>query len=198
SGPLGSTPPAVSNKVPHAPATEAEARRVTEASQKLLEANPHLTPRPVFITLGVDHEEVFYVGTSLVYITEGLSRRCASEAQLAAVLAMELGRMVAERERLASPDARQAASRQPPRAPVGTDYREGFGGPDRTRQMELYKYDQERRQAPPPPMPSAAAVARGLLEKAGYAPGDLDAVAPLLRQAEAHVTLERQITGKAT
>ena len=106
--------------------------------------------------------------------------------------------MAAERERLTNPRMRQEGGRPPMDVPVGGDYRDMYGGPDQTRLMELYKYDHERRRpATPAPLPSADALARGYLQKAGYDPKELDAAVPLLREAEAHVALERQMTGQA-
>jgi hypothetical protein len=181
-----------------APATEAEGLRVDQVGKKILVANPQLNLHPLFLTLGVPEEEVFHQDTRSVYVTEGLSRQCKSEAQLAAVLCLELGRMAVERERLASPETRLAGGQPPPDLPIGTDYHETVGGPDRTRQMELYKYDRARhRPASAPPVPSADTLARALLQKAGYAPQELDAVASLLRAAEGHVALEKQFTGRA-
>jgi hypothetical protein len=182
--------------LPHAPATEAVAARVGEVGRKVLTANHELKQQPVFFTLGVEHEELFHQGDGQVYITEGLARKCKTEGQLAALLCMELGRMAVERERLASPAARQAASRPPADVPVGGDYRTSFGGPDQTRLMELYKYDSQKRKPDEPPLPRPEAVARAYLIRAGYSDQDLAAAAPLLRDAEDHVALEKQLTGK--
>ena len=99
--------------------------------------------------------------------------------------------MAAERERLATPDMRQSGGRAPIDVPVGTDYRDTYGGPDRTRQMELYKYDRERRRPSAPAAPDADALARAVLKKAGFAAHDLDGVVPLLKAAEEHVSIEK-------
>src|SRR5947209_12194190 len=179
-----------------APATEAEAKRVVLVGQKILAANPHQNPRPMIVTVGVEQEEIFHQGSGSVYSTEGLARQCKTEAQLAAVLCMELGRMAVEQERLAGPGMGPGGGQAPPDMPVG-DYREMFGGPDRTRQMELYKYDRARRPSTTSTAgPSADTLARGLLQKAGYASTELDNVAALLSKAEQHVALEQQFTGK--
>ena len=197
-GALGSSTsfsPSDALKLPHAPAAEAEDKRLNLVGAKVLAANPRLEMHPRFAALGAQHAEIFHQGEGMVYVTEGLARQCKTEGQLAAVLSMELARMAVERERLASPAARTAGSGPPADVPVG-DYRNSYGGPDLTRQMELYKYDHERRKQPETPLPRAEALARAFLVKAGYSEQDLAAAAPLLRDAEAHVALEKQFTGK--
>ncbi len=151
--------------------------------------------QPIFLPVVVPHEEVFHQGLGAIYITEGLSKRCVTEGQLAAVLCMELGKMAEERERLEA-SATKSSSPPPPDVAVGNDYRNGYGGPDLTRQMELYKYGPAKR--PPSPQIKAQELAKTLLLKAGYDEKDIETVAPLLRDAEDHVTIEKSMTGKGT
>jgi hypothetical protein len=180
----------------HAPNAEAEGKHVNVIGGKVLHADPQLKIRSIYFnTLGVASEEIFHHDDQ-VYITLGLAQKCRSDGQLAAVLSMELAKMTLEAERLAGPNARPGPPRPPPDLPVG-DYHDSFGGPDRTRQMELYKYDREKRKAAETPLPKAETLAKSYLLKAGYTEQDLFAVAPLLRLAESHVTLEKQITGKS-
>src|SRR5262249_14844483 len=126
-----------------------------------------------------------------ILITEKLARQCRTEGQLAAVLCFELGRVVSERAGAAAvvPDRGP-----PPDVPVGKDYGGAVGPPPATRLMGLAKYERKRERqknaAPPPP----ADLARQYLQKAGYPAADFDAVAPLLRAAEGHTSLEKQLT----
>src|SRR5262249_6094278 len=66
------------------PATEAEANRVANVGQKVLQANRLTGLRPVILPVGVPAVEVFHKGTDILYITEGMSRKCTTEGQLAA------------------------------------------------------------------------------------------------------------------
>jgi hypothetical protein len=185
-------PPAAVTKVAFAPASKDIALRVDRVGREILAANAQIGIRPLFATIGAPEPEVFHQGTSLVHITEGLARQCQSDGQLAAVLCVELGKMVAEREALASPQMRAPEGRPPIDVPIGNAAQ--FSAPDLTRMAELAPYDQERQRAGkrlPPPDP--AALARGYLEKAGHSKADLDAVAPLLAQAERNCALEKQI-----
>lgn len=181
------------------PASEEAAKRVGFVGQKLLLANPQLGVRPLFRTIGSPDAEVFHIGTSQVCITEGLVKQCTTEGQLAAVLSVELGKMVAEREALAGPQAR-APERDPPiTLRVGNDSGGPYGAPDLTHLAELGKYEQQRRRPsalPPPPDPQA--LARTCLLKAGYHAADLDAAVPLLQAAAANNRLEKQLTNSTT
>jgi len=181
------------------PASKEESLRVDIVGQKLIEANRQVGIRPTFMTIGAPTPEVFHRSTASVVITEGLSKQCRNEAQLAAVLAYEMGRMVAERESLASPAARQPERLPPMESRVGTDSGGVFGSPDGTRMAELAKFEKERprpKTAPPPP-PDPLVLAKGYLEKAGFTGKDLDDVVPLLKQARTHNDFERQLKGGA-
>ena len=129
-----------------------------------------------------------------MFITEGLVRACVTDGQLAAVLCHELGKIAAERQELM---ATAPQDRGPsPDAPVGNDYGGVFGPPDGTRTMELAVYEQKRRKAAAAAMTPVdpEALARSILQKAGGTPADAEAVAPLLRRANEHVTFEKQMS----
>src|SRR4051812_40533163 len=85
-------------KVNYAPAAQDAAMRVDAAGRKLLAANESLGVQPLFATIGASDPEVFHLDGSMIYVTEGLVRQCRSDAELSAVLALELGRLVGERE----------------------------------------------------------------------------------------------------
>ena len=123
---------------------------------------------------------------------ETTGRKGKTDGELAAVLSLELGKMVAEREALASPQMRAPEGRPPMEVPIGNAAQ--FSAPDLTRMAELAPYDHERQRAGkrlPPLDPSV--LARGYLEKAGHSKADLDAVAPLLSAAERNCALEKLI-----
>jgi hypothetical protein len=195
--PFGPPPEVKLARVSHAPASQEEAMRVSLVGQKLLLANKQAGLRPVFHTVGIPSAEVFHKGTGELYITEGLTKQCKTEAQLAAVLALEMGRMVSERELLASPAARRPERLPPQEIRVGTDAGGTFGPADATRLAELSKFEKTggRPNAVVPPPPDANVLARAYLTKAGYAEKELDAVEPILKAARANVTLEKQLTG---
>lgn len=195
SNPFGSLPPAQTAHTSLAPASLQAAARVDGLGRKLVAANPQLGIQPLFRTIGAPQPEIFHQGTSEVDVTEGLVNQCPSDSQLAAVLALELGKMISDREAIAGPQAR-APEREPPmEVRVGSDNGGAFGPADQLHRAELAKYDKERRQraagAASPPDPQA--LARGYLLKAGYTAADLDAAAPILRSAAENNTFAKQL-----
>jgi hypothetical protein len=203
--PFGTQPrpatPATITRVAHAPATEAVAKRAALVGQKVVVANPQTALRPEIITIGSPKPEIFHqvsgasFQNTIIYMTEGLVRQCNTDGQLAAVLAMELGKMVSEREALVPARTRLSDRRPPPDVPVGNDSRGTFGSSDGTRYVELAKLDKQRVRpnAAPPAPPAPEVLARSYLTRAGYAATDLDDVTPLLRQAEENCALEMQM-----
>src|SRR5687768_2038812 len=90
-------PPTTKAKANYAPASQEVSLRVDKIGRDVLTANPQIGLKPLFATIGAPQPEVFHVDNRLVYVTEGLVKQCRSEAELAAVLSAELGKMVAER-----------------------------------------------------------------------------------------------------
>lgn len=183
-------------------ATQEVALRVERLGKKLVEANPRIQQKVVFMTLGVPHEEIFHqshkdVGT--VYITEGLAKQCKTEGELAAVLSEELGKMVSEQMAQLTPARRPLPPMLMENTRVGSDSGM-FGSADRTEQMMIGHFAKEQQQMPklPAAPPPADALARTYLKSAGYDAKNLDAVAPLLRKADKQNTIELSMSGKPT
>jgi hypothetical protein len=198
SNPFGLQAPHRSVKVAYQPADEAMATRVDGIARKLLAENPQIGLRStLFATIGGSPQpEIFHTGPHMVYVTDGLVRRCSSDAELAAALALELGKIVSEREAGASPDMRSPDRLPPMQVPVGKSGQ--FTSPDLIHEVELAKFEVERpRTRRPLPRPDPQQLARGYLEKAGYQSSDLDSAQPLLRAAQNNITLERQFKGMA-
>jgi hypothetical protein len=191
SGPVGPVP-----TFKQAPATEAAARRVNEVAQRILAANADLPVKPLILAVGRPEPEIFHQDTAALYISEGLVSQCATEAQLAAVLCNELGKMVSTRQALLALKAHRPDRRPPPTVAIGNDGGGGFGPADATYRAEQLKFEEQTGKAggalSPPPDPQL--LARTFLKRAGFEPTDLDAVAPLLREAEKHSDIETQIT----
>ena len=185
-------------RVSSSPAMKESSERVVMVGQRLVLANPQIGLRPLFITVGVPHAEIFHKGSSLggcqVVVSEGLVRLCPSDAELAAVLALELGKIVTEREALASPAARLGNDRPPPGEAIGPDSGGTFGSSDGTRMMEMARYEARRKErAAKSGPPDPKALAQNYLAKAKYDPTTLDKVRPLLRKAEDHFEMEKSI-----
>jgi predicted Zn-dependent protease len=148
----------------------------------------------LFATIGVPQLEVFHVDTGLIYVTEGLVKQCKSDAELAAVLAIELGKMIAEREARTSADVRSSEKMAPIRVGIGNNAQGRES--DMTAMAELGRFENTNPKSTPRlPRPDPMKLARGYLEKAGYKGSELDAVGPLLQEADKNVTLERHFKG---
>jgi hypothetical protein len=197
---FGSAPaPLPITKVSHAPAEEATAQRVAATGQKLVDANPTLGMKPMFRTVGSPQPEIFHRGASELVVTEGVVDKCTTDGQLAAVLALELGKMVSEREALAGSRIRTMEREPPIDVRVGNDYSGPNGGMDMTRMAELapYERDRNRREQPPPPPPDPRVLAKLYLMKANIPASELDGVAPILKAAGQSGALEKQLATPA-
>jgi hypothetical protein len=191
--PFGSPGPVqqVVVKANYAPASTETALRVDVVRRTILAANPNLGVQPVVATVGTPHAEIFHNGPQIIYVTEGLIKGCKNDGEIAAVLCLELGKMVAEREARHGPRGRVAGGRPPIEVPVGS-----HGQTDTQDQValaELARYENQRQQALKrrlPPDPQALAV--DYLDKAGYGKDKLEAVSPLLEAADRNFVLEKQ------
>ena len=194
--PFGQTPEVQQYHASYSPAAKDTALRVDCVGQQIVKANPQLTLRPMFLTIGSPQPEVFHRGTTEIYVTEGLANKCVTEGQLAAVLCSELAKMAVDREVLALPETRQPERSPPPDVPVGNDNNTLYGAADGTRRVELAKFERDRipRDVTIPP-PSPDILARGCLQKAGFTLEDLDAAASLLRESEANGAWRKSMIG---
>lgn len=193
----GPAAPESMKQVNYAPAPPELSQRVDYIGRKLIAANPQIAMRPYFATAGSPSPEMFHQGTNTLWITAGLVQQCKAEAQLAAVMSYELGRMVSEREAKASPTSRNPEGLPPPEVPIGQAG--NTTSPDLTHLAELGLYERAQprvRRGWPAPDPNV--LARIYLEKAGYAKTDLDGVQPLLQAAERNYILEKQLKAPQT
>jgi hypothetical protein len=164
---------------------------VDRVGRDVLAANPDVGLRPGFATIGKDHPEIFHQGTMIVYITEGLVKRCKGEGQLAALLCLELGKMVAEREALGP---RPGEAEAPLQVAIGNTA--SPGAVDLVALAERGKFENDRkrvakRRQPPDP----AALAATYLRNSGHGSDELLAVGPLLAEAEKNYLIEKQFNG---
>jgi hypothetical protein len=204
-------------KVSYAPASQDTQERVEIMRGKLCADNPGPKSTPYLIELvqgkqsaenpgtglrlyataiGSPDPEIFHVGYNQIFITEGLVRQCQTDGQLAAVLANEMGKIVSEREGATSDQARNPERPPPIYVPIG--------GPGSGRDLDPTFYNEMARQERlypkqtkklPPPNPQQ--VARGMLERGGFQRTELDAVQPILQNAERVHTWENQFKGNA-
>lgn len=92
--------PVVGGKVVETPpisqASGEAAERVDHVGTDLLTATAIGIPDIDFFTVGSNEAELYHRDSKMLYISEGLVHRCKTDDELAAVLAVEMGRMTAE------------------------------------------------------------------------------------------------------
>jgi hypothetical protein len=199
-GKVGRTQVASFKQAP--PATQEIALRVDRVGKQIVNANPRINHKVVFMTLGVPHEEIFHQtqkDVSTIFITEALVKQCKSDGELAAVLSEELGKLVSEQMVQARPARNPLPASLLLNSPVGSDVGGTFGSADRTNDMIAARFEKEWQQSrsilpstPPPPEKLASTY----LSSAGFDPKMLDTVKPLLRKAEKQSSVELSMTGK--
>lgn len=156
-------------------ASIAAAARVDQVGRELLAANPFLGVDPTFHTVALAEPAIFHPDLNGVLVSEGLVTRCKTDADLAAVLATELGQMSAEK---------RLVDRVRPGEPLLGPPDSGSSA-DQSVLAERAMY--EKRNARGPSAGAVAAdgrtVAIDVLRAAGHSEKDLDAVAQLLSEA---------------
>jgi hypothetical protein len=190
-------PPAAPTRTNFAPASQEVAWRVDRVGRDIIAANPQLGLKIAFATVGTPVPEIFHRDDKMVVITEGLIKQCKNDAELAAVLCHELGRMVADRESLVPADVRNPDRLPPINSSFGGAT--ALPGPDLTAVAELGKFEKDHPKTHRPlPRPDENKIACTALTKAGFKVEDLQAVQPLLRAAERNCALENQFKGTLT
>jgi predicted Zn-dependent protease len=198
-GKVGRTQVASFKQAP--PATQESALRVDRVGKQIVNANPRINQKVVFMTLGVPHEEIFHQtqkDVSTIFVTEELVKQCKSDGELAAVLSEELGKMVSEQMVQAKPARNPTPASLLLNSPIGNDIGGTFTA-DRTNDMIAAHFEKEREQSRPilpstPPPPER--LARTYLSRAGFDPKMLETVKPLLRKADKQSSVELSMTGK--
>jgi hypothetical protein len=157
------------------PASLQTAERVETLGRQIIVQNTFTGLDPLFHTMGIKDLALFHRGTAELFISEGLVNRCKSDAELAAVLCAELGRMQADLR-----SARRVGRDKEPIPEVGAG-----------------ATDQKGSQEPAIEQADAHTLARDLMSGAGFDPAELNRVEPLLREAAKKDALRKQIAGSA-
>lgn len=168
------------------------ATRVHAVGREVIAANgADFRDKPVFMTVGLTEPMIFHRQSGDVVISEGLVQRCGTDAELAAVLCHELGKVAAEQAERGPPPAETDL---PPAPAPGL-----IGGPDpdMTRRAEEALYDRRRprangRAAKPDPQ----ALAKSFLTKTGHTADDLARMEAVLREAEENAEKREFMRGR--
>ncbi|WP_439620982.1 hypothetical protein [Gemmata sp.] len=169
-------------------------RRVEQLGKQILTQNPFTGVEPAFATAGVPETVLFHRGTEMIVVSEGLVKKCKTDAELAAVLCTELGQMVAEKQGL-----KRAAKDPIPESALPGGASPASGAPsDPGLQAELAFRERGRPRAPRvSETETAAKLSRELLRGAGFDPAEFDRVEPLVRQSDRGTALRKQMSDSA-
>jgi hypothetical protein len=179
-----------------APGSAEVTARVNKIGQLLVERNRQYAVRPMFMTAGLPDPEIVHQGGDLIMVTDSLVAQCQNDEQLAAVLGIELGKIIAEHE------TQQGAARRLRERPESMNVVRDpgmpiTGTPDHTEVAEMVKMYGDRPNARQSAnLPNPEAIARVLLNKAGYPENAVDGVRELLKAADANTTMHRQYNGQ--
>ena len=171
------------------------AARVESVGRKLLGHTTFAGVEPLFHTFGVKESFLFHRGTEELMISEGLVAQCKTDEQLAAVLSAELGQMIAEKR-----GARSVGRNVDPIPAVGDGGNPVAGGGtryDSNREAELALHEKKFPRGARVDSGEATKVARELLESAGYDPGAMEKVQPLLKNSRRGDELRKQMGASA-
>lgn len=174
------------------PASVEASARVENLGRELLAATPFLGIDPGFQCIGVADAELFHRDSTGVFITEGVVRRCQSDAELSAVLAIELSEMVAEHRlvqvrHLPSPTPLGGMSRKPDGS---TDF-------DPAREIELAQFEKNYRKPITEKLfhtVEPEKIAEELLTNAGIDTKYLKQVQPLIKEARRNSKFAKQFS----
>jgi hypothetical protein len=178
------------------PAHLENSSRVEELGRKIIAQNTFTGIDPLFMCPGIPETALFHRGAEELVISEGLVKRCKTEAELAAVLCSELGQMVAEK-RAARRVGADRDTFPDTGLPGGVSTAGGTADdPARAAELAFRERRQPRTTTTVEPV-DAAKLARDLMKGAGFDPAELDRVAPLLKQSDRGAALKKQLGGPA-
>jgi hypothetical protein len=171
------------------------ASRVHAVGSAVVGANAaDLSEKPVFMTIGLKEPMIFHRGAGQIVISEALVDRCPTDAELAAVLCWELGKIAA-----LHPPERRTDTDPVPAGPLARDVVGGTYEADMTRLAEEAKFDRRPVRGTRPghePKADPKTLAQNFYAKTGRNPDDLTRLEPLLRDAEDNADRRDVMTGR--
>lgn len=156
------------------------AARVDQVGRQIISANPFTGIEASFQVIGQPDALIFHRDHYSVFISDALVEQCATDAELAAVLCSELGRMVAERRNLSRMGYLESFSQVPSEA----------GDAMRTAELALQAKAENTKELTDPKK-----IALEMLQTAGHDPALLAKVEPILRGANRNRDVLRQLGG---
>ena len=173
--------------------TKAATRADAIASAVIAANRSELPEGLVLMTVGFKEPMLFHQG-SAVWVSEGLVERCLTDAELAAAISHELGKITVARPKTAPRNEQDL----PPLVPGPSDVVGAGHTADMTAAAELAMASRRtaRAKGPREPKPDPRTVAQNLFTKAGYPAEDFKRVDALVREAEDNAEKRDIIRGR--
>jgi Peptidase family M48 len=160
------------------------ATRVHAVGSAVVAANSaELSSKPAFLTIGLKDPIAFHQAGQVI-VSEGLVERCSTDAELAAVVSNELGKIAAAQPGKGPPRPERDL---PPAGPVPNDVVGATGPPDMTRAAEEAMFDRRgprTGRSAREPGPDPKTLAHNFHVKAGHSADEFDRAAGLIKEAE--------------
>jgi hypothetical protein len=169
-------------------ATVQMAARLSNVGQTLLTASPFAGVTPNFYVMSTAEPAVSHPDVFGVFVSEGMMAKCPSDDDLAAVVALELGAMIAERRNLD-----RLGLADPAAAFIAGD--DTTASPIQDPAAKVISTAPARKEAGPPA--TGEEVAKDLLTAAGYSEAALVRMGPLVAAARDKIDPSRTIGGPA-
>ncbi|HEY2783928.1 MAG TPA: hypothetical protein VGJ05_03050 [Fimbriiglobus sp.] len=169
-------------------ATIQMAARLSNVGQTLLTANPFAGVNPNFFVMSTAEPAVSHPDAFGVFVSEGMMAKCQTDDELAAVVALELGAMIAERRNLD-----RLGLADPAAAYIGGD--DTTASPIQDPNAKVVSTARPKPVNEPPAAPEQ--IAKELLTAAGYREDALARMSPLVQSARDKVDPTRAIGGPA-
>jgi hypothetical protein len=173
--------------------TKAATRADAIASAVIAANRSELPDGLVLMTVGFKEPMLFHQA-SAVWVSEGLVERCVTDAELAAAISHELGKIAAARPKKASRNEEDL----PPTVPGPPDVVGAGHTADMTAaaEMALASRRTARGKGAREPKPDPRTIAQNLFTKAGYQAEDFKRVDSLVREAEDNAEKRDIIRGR--
>jgi hypothetical protein len=162
------------------------ARRVDDLAKRILDQNTFTGIEPVIRVVGVPEAVLFHRGQTELFISEGLVKKCKTEAELAAVLCTELGKMMAQKQ------AAVIVGRTPDPIPE-VALPGGSANDVRIAELALQKRRENEKTATE--LLGEVKLAKDLLKGCGFDPAEFDRVQGMVKQSDRGDAMKKQMGG---
>lgn len=165
-------------------------RRVDELTKRIVDQNTFTGLEPIVTVLGFPEAALFHRGTNQLFISDGMVKKCKTDAELAAVLCSELGQMMAQKRAVIA----VGRNKDPiPEIALPGGVNDSSGVRIAELALQQKRIDEKRNRDES----DAVQKAKDLLKGAGFDPAEFDRVEGMIRQSDRGEAIKKQMAGTA-